>query len=719
MGVEQQQCADPKSGFAKLSALLDARSIAIVGASADPLKLGSRPLTLLQQHGFAGPIYPVNPGRNEIAGVKAYPSLRAIGQPIDLALILTSAEGTVTAIEEGITCGVRSFILFASGFAEDNDEGIRRQQRITALAQESGSSILGPNCVGAMNVATGLCATIASVGEVIEFERGPVSIVSQSGAIGGYLLDMALRAKLGFSKWITSGNEADISMADCIHYLAQDVTTQVICIYLEAIRDPYALRLALAQAAEHGKFILALRSGRSAAGADAVASHTAGLTGDSQICDAFLAQYGVQQVGSMTEMIDAAKMLVWGARHHVTAPALVSVSGGAGALMADAVCAHGLVLQPFGSSVTQAVHAALPSFAKASNPLDLTGMVGANPTLLAKVLEPIILERQHDLVMVFIGLMYGTAQGLVDALVSASGNEACPLVVIWVSAPPSAVESLRRQRIAVFDDIAQAASALQLANGLKTPGPVFRCLPPVVQANRSPGVALTEVGAHRALDAIPLLKLPDEVLIQISDDVSSMTRTLAFPWVAKLQSPQVLHKTEHNAVMLGIADTNAATQAVKALVQIGQDLRVDCEGVLLQEMIAHELQMIVGVRWDALYGPLLVLGQGGVEVEFERDVAIRLLPLSLEQIQEALLSLRMAKRLQGSRGRTPIDVRSLAQMVHSVCETYLKRTDMYELEINPLALSAPATFTALDMLLRLADPVSALPVIEEPNTNYH
>jgi len=152
MGVEQLPCVDSKSGFAKLSALLEARSIAIVGASADPLKLGSRPLALLQQHGFAGPIYPVNPGRDEIAGVKAYPSLRAIGQTIDLALILTGAEGTVAAIEEGISCGVRSFILFASGFAEDNDEGIRRQQRITELARESGSSILGPNCVGAMNV---------------------------------------------------------------------------------------------------------------------------------------------------------------------------------------------------------------------------------------------------------------------------------------------------------------------------------------------------------------------------------------------------------------------------------------------------------------------------------------------------------------------------------------------------------------------------------------
>jgi succinyl-CoA synthetase alpha subunit len=702
MGVEQLHCVDPKSSFTKLSALLDARSIAIVGASADPLKLGSRPLMLLQQHGFAGPIYPVNPSRNEIAGVKAYPSLRNIGQPIDLALILTAAEGTVAAIEEGIACGVRSFILFASGFAEDNDEGVRRQQRITELAQESGSSILGPNCVGAMNVATGLCATIASVGEVIKFDRGPISIVSQSGAIGGYLLDMALRAKLGFSKWITSGNEADISMADCIHYLAQDASTQVICIYLEAIRDPYALRLALAQAAEHGKFILVLRSGRSAAGADAVASHTAGLTGDSQICDAFLAQYGVQQVGSMTEMIDAAKMLVWGARHLVTAPALVSVSGGAGALMADAVCAHGLVLRPFGSSVTQAVHAELPSFAKASNPLDLTGMVGANPALLAKVLEPIILESQHDLVMVFIGLMYGTAQGLVDALVSAAGSETCPLVVIWVSAPPSAVESLRHQQIAVFDDIAQAASALGLSNDLKISGNASRCLPPLEQAHRLPGAALTEVVAHEVLGSILGLKFPHEVLVKGSDDLSSLTCGMVLPWAAKLQSPQVLHKTEHGAVLLGLQDVNAVTKAVKALMQIGQNLRVDCEGVLLQEMIAHELQMIVGVRWDVLYGPLLLLGQGGVDVETKRDVVIRLLPLSVEQIQEAILSLRMARRLQGSRGRTPINVRSLAQIVHSMCEMYLTRTDFYEIEINPLALSAPATFTALDMLLRLA-----------------
>ena len=702
MGVEQLPCVDSKSGFAKLSALLEARSIAIVGASADPLKLGSRPLALLQQHGFAGPIYPVNPGRDEIAGVKAYPSLRAIGQTIDLALILTGAEGTVAAIEEGISCGVRSFILFASGFAEDNDEGIRRQQRITELARESGSSILGPNCVGAMNVETGLCATIASVGEVIEFDRGPISIVSQSGAIGGYLLDMAVRSKLGFSKWMTSGNEADISMADCIHYLAQDDTTQVICIYLEAIRHPSALRLALTQAAKCGKFVLALRSGRSAAGADAVASHTAGLTGDSQICDAFLAQYGVQQVESMTEMMDVAKMLVWGARHPVASPALVSVSGGAGALMADGICANGLTLRPFGSSVRQAVHAALPSFAKASNPLDLTGMVGANPALLAKVLEPIILERGHDLVMVFIGPMHGTAQGLVDALVSAAGNETCPLVVIWVSAPPSALQSLRRHQIAVFEDISQAANALQLANGLRTDRFGARCLPPVVQSYRSPRVALTEVAAHGVLGAIPGLKLPHAVLVQAPDDAELLTPTLAFPWVAKLQSPQVLHKTEHAAVVLGIQDANAAMCAIKALKKIGHDLQVECEGVLLQEMITHELQLIVGVRWDTLYGPLLLLGQGGVEVEAESDVVIRLLPLSVEQIQEAILSLRIAKRLQGSRGRPAINIYSLSKMVHSVCEIYLTRNDLYELEINPLALSGPANFTALDMLLRLA-----------------
>jgi len=214
-------------------------------------------------------------------------------------------------------------------------------------------------------------------------------------------------------------------------------------------------------------------------------------------------------------------------------------------------------------------------------------------------------------------------------------------------------------------------------------------------------VALTEVAAHGVLDAIPGLKLPHEVLVQAPDDAELLTPTLAFPWVAKLQSPQVLHKTEHAAVVLDIQDANVAMRAIKTLRQIGQDLRVECEGVLLQEMIAHELQMIVGVRWDVIYGPLLLLGQGGVEVEAESDVVIRLLPLSIEQILEAILSLRLARRLQGSRGRPAINTHSLANMIHSVCEIYLTQPDLYELEINPLALSAPENFTALDMLLRL------------------
>jgi acetate---CoA ligase (ADP-forming) len=695
--------APPVTGGDKLRALMDARTVAVIGASADPRKLGSRPSALLQKHGFAGRIFPVNPRHREIGGLAAYRSLAEIPEPVDLALVLTSAADTLGALEEGLACGVRNYVLFASGFSEQDEDGRLRQDAITRLARDKSLNILGPNCVGLMNVQTRLCATIASVGEVMSFTPAPFSFVSQSGAIGGYWLDMALRAGLGFSKWITSGNEAGIDMADCVEHLARDPGTEVIGLYLEAVRDSFRLRAALASAVASGKPVLALRSGRSAAGRDAVASHTAGLAGDAEICSAFLAQCGVQQVGSLSEMVDTAKLLLWGPGGRVAAPAIVSVSGGAGALVTDAVSDIGLALPLLGPLAAAAVTDALPSFGKASNPLDLTGAVGADPSLLGKVLQPIASEGLHDLLIVFVGLMHGTAAGLVQALIETAGTSSRRLAVIWMCAPQHAVQALQEHRIPVFSDIPDLTDALRIANGVRSAQQRLSLRPPATvasRASRNTGTSVSEHEAHVVLGPVEGLRLPREALVRSAADVPGTLGSLRLPLAAKLQSRALQHKTEHGAVLLKLANATAVSAAVDHLEHIATRLGIESEGVLLQEMVEHELEMIIGLRWDPVFGPVLLLGRGGTEVEAERDTALLVLPASADDIAVAIRSLRMAARLQGSRGRPAVDIEALATAVHGLCVQYIARDDIAEIEINPLAVEAPAKFTALDMLLR-------------------
>jgi len=694
-----------RHGADKLGPLMQARRIAVIGASADPRKLGSRPSTLLQQHGFAGRVFPVNPRHREIGGLPAFRTLAEIPEPVDLALLATSAADTLPAIEEAVACGVRNYVLFASGFSEQDEEGRRRQEAITRLAREAGLNVLGPNCVGAMNVDNRLCATINSVGAVMQFTPGPFSFVSQSGAIGGYWLDMALRTGLGFSKWITSGNESDIDLADCVEYLACDPRTEVIGLYLEAVRDAWRLRSALAAAAAAGKPVLALRSGRSAAGADAIVSHTAGLAGDAEVCSAFLAQCGVQQVESLSEMVQTASLLLCGPAGRVQSPAIISVSGGAGALVTDAVAEAGLPLLPLGPAAAAEAARALPSFAKASNPLDLTGAVGADPSLLGKVLQPIAAEGVHDLLLVFIGLMHGTSEGLVQALVDTARSTPRQLAVIWMCAPEHALRTLREHRIPVFADIPDATDALRIANAARSAGERLatpRAVEVPVRPRRTPGAFVSEAQAHAMLDPLERLALPREALVRTPAELREALQSLRLPLAAKLQSPALQHKTEHGAVLLDLGDEEAVSDAVARLQRVAGELGIESEGVLLQEMVRHEVELIVGVHWDPVFGPVLLLGRGGTEVEAEHDTALVLLPASAADIVRAMKSLRIAGRLQGSRRRAGVDLEALAAAVHGLCEQYLARGDIAEIEINPLAVTAPATFTALDMLLRRA-----------------
>ena len=691
-----------------LERMFEPRSIAIVGASSDARKTGGRPLLYLVKHGFKGKLYPVNPGRASIGEHTCYPSLSAIGAPVDLALLLSPAEQVEDIILEGIECGVRNFIVFSSGFAELGvAEGVDLQARLTQLARDSGVSILGPNCVGIMNADTQLCATIASIGETADLTPGVASLVSQSGAISGYWLDKVLRAGLGFSKWISSGNECDIDLADAIDYLATDDRTRVIGLYIESIRSPRKLRAAISKARRNGKFLVALRSGRSEAGAAAVASHTAALASDSDVADAFLRQNGISQVESITQMVDVAKVFAAYGGIQLTSPAVASISGGAGALLADALTIGGFQLKPPSADTCKRIESFLPSFGKAANPLDVTGAAGAQPKLFGDCFAALMSDESYDFGIVFLGLLHGISDVLASGIVEASRTSGRPTVVIWMGAPPAVVATLQSHGIAVFDDIPQAIEAISLANSVAdvASSPTSGSAEPACSLEpRYAGPALSEYGARKHIghqDSVDIV-WPVSSLVKRVDQIDDACVRMGFPLVAKLQSAALLHKTEHGAVILGIADARAAAAAAEKLFAIGERLGIECEGVMLQGMLKFRHELIVGLRWDPVFGPVLLVGRGGTDVEHQRDAAIVHLPATVENIEQAVRSLRMAPALLRPRAGSPVDLTRLARAIAEIAELYLRSEDIFELEINPLVIQDDGSVAALDVLMRLA-----------------
>src|SRR5437868_1228329 len=272
-------------GSDRLDALLNARSVAIVGASADPTKISGRPIAYMLARGYTGQLYPVNPGRQEVQGLRCYPNLTAIGKPVDLAIIGTAAANAESAVLEGIASGVKAFVIFSSGFAELDEAGRALQQRLTQLAEVHGVAIVGPNCLGVVNAGTGLMATFTTALESHPLRQGRFSFVSQSGALGAYWMDIVLRSGIGFSHWITTGNECDVDAAEALNFLVSDPNTEVIGLYIEDIRRTEAFRHALDRAARAGKPVIAIKAGRSSAGAAAAASHTGALAGDDALYD--------------------------------------------------------------------------------------------------------------------------------------------------------------------------------------------------------------------------------------------------------------------------------------------------------------------------------------------------------------------------------------------------------------------------------------------------
>lgn len=677
--------------FADLDAFFNPQSIAIVGASATPGKIGSVPLQYLLAQGYEGALYPIHPSQREIAGLKAWPSLRAVGQPIDLAIVAVPAALAPTALEDAITAGVKNVVMFTAGFAEVGGEGVLAQARLAARARIAGVRLLGPNCLGFMNMRRRVYATFSPVLARGLAPQGPVGIVSQSGAFAAYAYGMARERNVGLSAWIATGNEADIQVADGIAWLARDGNTRVIMAYLEGCKDGERLKSALALARQARKPVVIVKVGRTELGAQAAASHTAALAGDDAAFDALFRQHGAWRARGIDEFFDVAHGLAVSPLPPNGKLGLLTVSGGVGVLMADDAQDAGLELAPLAPAGRDMILSRVP-FAATRNPVDVTGQVTTDPELLDVAARAMLEHGGYGSLLVFLA-----AAGLTPALQAMQEKLA---------------RELRRDfpdRLVLFSTLADARQERVLqALGCLTypdPGRAIRVLAAMDFLRRhheaqaapaaSPPAALTlRAGTYNEADALDLLAAHGVPAVRhrrvgTREEAVGAARELGFPVAMKVLSSEITHKSDVGGVLLGIADEAQAAAAfdrIGASVQAAlPDARTD--GVLLAPMVRGGVELILGVHRDPVLGHVLMLGAGGVNAELLRDVAFRIAPVNEAQARAMVDELKLAPLLRGWRGAPVADEDALVQAIVNLSRFALAAGDSLEsVDLNPFVV---------------------------------
>ena len=682
------------------------RSFAVLGASDDPTRIGGRPLAYTKQR-FKGPIYPVNPKREAVQGLRAYPSVGDIEGEVDFALIALPAPMVEGAVRDCAAKGVRCCLIFSSGFAEVGGEGAIMQARLAAIARETGIRILGPNCLGAFDAGHGFFPTFTSTLESGLPEAGHVGVVCQSGAYGSHIYMLLRRRRIGVGRLLTTGNESDVSVAEGIHALARDGETGCILAYAEGLKDGPAFRHALETARLARVPVAMMKVGRSAVGAAAAASHTASLAGEDAVFGAVLRQHGAHRARATEELIDiayATRRRIYPAGRKL---GVVTISGGAGVLMADAAEDHGLDLTPMPEAAQRSLKAALP-FASAVNPVDITAQAFNDIGLIRTNMDLMLREGGYDSILAFFTSVAGArtiAGPLRAALLEAMQGHEDRLVALSILASDEVVAGYEADGFPVFEDPTRAVAALAALTrfGEAFARPAEPAAPPLVSPPPPlPPGPMSEADAKALLAraGVPVL---EERLAASPDEAAEAAGALGFPVALKIVSPQIAHKTEIGGVALGLADAGAVREAARGILARAAaahpEARID--GLLVAPMAGKGIEVILGVQNDPVFGPTVMFGLGGIFAEVMRDVTFRVAPFGRDEARRMIDEIKGRAVLDGVRGRPAGDVEALAETLAALSRFAAAHAESLETcDVNPFLVRPPGRGgVALDAVL--------------------
>ena len=689
----------------EINVFFEPRSIAVVGASPKPGSIG-RAIVENLMRSFKGKLYPVNPKYDEILGLKAYPSISKIPDEVDIAVIAVRAQIVPMIAEDAGKKGVRGLIVVSGGFAEAGAEGKRLQEELLSIAKAHRMRVIGPNCIGVYNAVTGVDTFFLPWERMRRPHKGPIAIISQSGAFLASVMDWAAEEGIGISKAVNFGNKVDVDEVDLISYFGDDDDIKVIIAYLEDIKPGRGRRfieVAREVIREKGKSIVLLKAGRTSAGARAASSHTAALAGSYEVFRAAMKQAGVLEVDDPIRLFDAAKALASLNPPRGKRVGIVTNAGGPGVIATDTLVRLGLEVPQFTEKLQEKLRRVFPARVSTGNPVDLTG--DATPEDFEKALKLVIDSDEVDMVMV-LSLMQPPTMDLsvADRIADiAWRRKDKPVAVVTIGSEyaKSLREYLENRGIPVYDFPDRAAFALyalsmaSIHEWAETECPDIEVEVPrdnVREASKIIESALAEGRSklleHEALRLLRLygLPVPEYCVARTREEAERCGRILEKPLAAKIISPDIIHKSDVGGVILDIGN---AEEAVRAYTKILSNVRGKAPnariyGVLYQNMVPYGLEVIVGAKRDPVFGPVILFGLGGVFVEALKDVSLRVAPLSACEAYSMLGEIRASALLEGYRDKAPRDKRALASIILKIAQLMLDQPAVRELDLNPV-----------------------------------
>lgn len=676
-------------GPSAVQALWAARGVAIVGVSDRSGSLGQLPVRFLERYGYGGPVAIIHPSGGQVMGRQSYPSLALAPRPIDLVMVLVGSDRVEAVIDDCIAEGIGTAIICSSGFAETGDAGAALQERVVAKARAGGLRLLGPNCIGTVGVAAGQVTSFSPLfsGEQTDLVPGPIGFVSQSGALGYGAVSLAFERGLGLGWVVNTGNEADISSVEVMSAMADEPGCRGILAYAESLGDIAGLRGVV----ERGVPVALLKAGRSDAGARAAASHTGALAAGDRVVDAALRQIGVVRVDDVDELLDVGEVMTCppleGSRI-----AVVTTSGGSGILAADALEAHRLALAAFAPETTAALDEIVPAFGSTANPVDVTASVMSDGALFDRTLDAIAVDAGVDgIVACFCVLTGKDVDDVVGSLSRVAERSGKPVVAVRTGADhlaPQANSQMRAAGIPCYQTPARAVralAALRTFSRVRTSAASRADVPPVESAvsdDRAgtshpapqPGASEQDVKDQLAAAGIPV---PTGRFVDTPEDAAHAVEECGGAAVFKAVVPGLVHKSDAGGVVVGVTPDRAVATYEQVAGLGGR--------VWAEELVSGGVEALVGCAPSPL-GPVLTVGVGGVLTEVFNDVALRLLPVTADDVEQMIDETRLAPLFAGVRGAPPADRAALVEAVCRLAGIVGSWPSGFELDLNPVTV---------------------------------
>ncbi len=683
----------------KLDAIFAPKSIAVLGASSAPGKVGHDIFENILKGGYNGTLYPVNPKAKSILCIKAYPTITDVPDDIDLAMVILAPKIALKSVEECIKKRVKGIVIVSAGFREVGGEGVDIENKIIAMCKEADIPLVGPNCLGVINPHDSVMMN-ASFSRRMP-EAGNISFISQSGALCTAVLDFAADSGFGFSKFISIGNKADVNELDLLKYYHEDPHTDVIMIYMEELRingQEFINEIKEITSSDKQTPILVIKSGRTSAGALAAASHTGALAGSEAVYDAIFEECGIIRVDTVNELFDYANAFVNKKIPSGNRIAIVTNAGGPGIVATDVTVTSGLRLSTFSSETVEVLASHLPPTANIHNPVDVIG--DASQDRYENALTAVIKDENVDGALVILTPQSMTnAMGTAEAIVKISEHFNKPIVCSFMGIfdVSEGVKFLQKHHIPTYKFPENAARALgmlykrsqwlnrqmlaqfELKHDKEQAGEIIAsCL----ERNQ------TYLGE---LDGLNLLKcygfnVLSTVLAKSGDEAVAIAEDMGFPVVMKIVSPQIIHKSDAGGVRVGLISSEEVKTAYQTIVENAEkyDSKAEIQGVLVQKMAPKGQEIILGVHRYPVFGPLIMFGLGGIFVELFKDVVFRIAPIGRNNANRMIKSIKVFPMLNGFRGNPVVDIKELQKLLVCLSDMVMDHPEIKELDVNPL-----------------------------------